>query len=80
MKGITQKELIRKHLEEHEDGITSLEAIKEYGATRLSGIIYILKHKDNLNIITEREVIKTRYRATPIARYKLIEGYHHEQF
>ena len=39
MKGITQKELIRKHLEEHEDGITSLEAIKEYGATRLSGII-----------------------------------------
>ena len=30
--------------------ITSWEAIKEYGATRLSAIIYNLRHKRNMNI------------------------------
>lgn len=75
-----QRELIKKHLEDHQNGITSKEAIDLYGATRLSGIIYVLKHKYNMNIKTEIEVVKTRYRATPIARYKLIEGVHHETF
>ena len=76
-----QKELIKKHLMEHKEGLTSLEAFEKYGATRLSGIIYQLKHKDNLNIVTETEIVKTRYRnATPIARYKLVEGQNHETY
>lgn len=40
----TQKDMILKHLKDVGD-ITSWEAIKEYGATRLSAIIYTLKHE-----------------------------------
>ena len=77
---MTQKELIIKHLKENKDGITSMEAILKYGATRLSGIIYNLKHKDNLNIVSEYETVKTRYgQTTVIKRYKLEEGKRHEQ-
>ena len=78
MKGITQRELIKKHLEEHENGITSMEAFSKYGATRLSGIIYDLKHRQNMNIKTSIESVDTRYGKTCIARYKLAEGQHHE--
>lgn len=75
-----QRDLIKKYLQEHPEGMTSLDAFANFGATRLSGIIYSLKHKDNLNIITEIENVKTRYKVTPIARYKLVEGVHHETF
>ena len=34
--------------------ITSWEAIKEYGATRLSAIIYNLRHRRGMNIRNER--------------------------
>lgn len=40
------------HLEE-KGHINSWEAIKEYGATRLSAIIYNLRHHYNLDIINE---------------------------
>ena len=77
---MTQKELIINHLKANKKGITSMEAIEKYGATRLSGIIYDLKHRDNLSIITERITVQTIYGSTQIARYKLIEGKHHETF
>lgn len=80
MKNRTKKEAIREHLEKNKNGITSMEAIKLYGDTRLSGTIYELKHKDNLNITKVNEVVKTRYgQTTLIARYKLEEGEHHER-
>lgn len=41
--------------------ITSWEAIKEYGATRLSGIIYNLRHKYGMNIVTEKVQFIDRY-------------------
>ena len=79
-KKMTKKETIRKHLENNKNGITSLEAINLYGDTRLSGTIYYLKHKDNLNIVSEDETVKTRYgNTTTVTRYKLLEGKHHEQ-
>ena len=77
---LTQKELLKNPLKANNRGITSKEAIEKYGATRLSGIIYDLKHRDNLNIITERITVQTIYGSTQIARYKLIEGKHHEQY
>jgi len=43
---------ILRHLQEY-GSITSWEAIKEYGATRLSAIIYNLRYKYDLNIETE---------------------------
>ena len=41
---MTQLEAIKNHLEKEPNGLTSLEAIELYGATRLSGAIYTLKH------------------------------------
>lgn len=68
----TQIAEIRKYLETHKKGITSFEAIRNFGATRLSGIIYVLRNKYNMPIITENKVVKTRYgRNTSVAVYKL---------
>lgn len=43
-KRLTKTDRVLMHLEEF-GSITSWEAIKEYGATRLSAIIWTLKHK-----------------------------------
>lgn len=50
---------ILKHLEQH-GSITSWEAIKEYGCTRLSQYILLLR-KRNLNITDTWEHTKNRY-------------------
>ena len=63
---MTKTEKIRIHLEEV-GHITSLEAIKEYGATRLSAIIFNLRHKYGMDIdnewidFTDRFGNKSRY-------------------
>lgn len=64
---------ILKHLEEN-GSITSWEAIKEYGATRLSAIIYNLRNIYDLNIITETVSFVDRY-GTPsdYAKYILVK-------
>lgn len=52
--------------------ITSMEAIDMYGATRLSGIIYILKER-GFGIDTELVKVKNRYGyATRIAVYHFV--------
>lgn len=51
---------IMQHLLEN-GNITSWEAIKEYGATRLSAIIYNLRHKYGMNIETEDVQFTDRY-------------------
>ena len=51
---------IMLHLQE-KGNITSWEAIKEYGATRLSAIIYNLRYKYHMNIITETVEFTDRY-------------------
>ena len=48
------------HLQQY-GSITSWESIKEYGATRLSAIIYNLRNNYNLNIITEEVDFIDRY-------------------
>ena len=51
--------------------ITSWEAIVEFGATRLSAIIYNLRKK-GYNIETNDVIVKNRYgNATVIAKYVL---------
>ena len=69
---LTQRNMVLQHLQEH-GSITSMEAIKLYGATRLSGIIFDLRHIDGYEIETDFEVVPTRYgtRST-IARYRLL--------
>ena len=70
----TQKNAVLEHLKRN-GTITSLEAIDLYGATRLSGIIYTLKHKEGYNIITEDKKVHTRWgRMTNVAEYRLIDN------
>mgnify|MGYP003195533479 CR=1 FL=1 len=60
------------HLRKYKS-ITSMEAIKRYGATRLSGIIYVLKER-GFEIETELVEVKNRYgHITRIAVYHLIK-------
>lgn len=59
---MTQEDAILSHLEDKKN-ITSLEAFKLYGATRLSAIIYNLRHK-GFNIKSEYETTKNRYGTT----------------
>lgn len=57
---MTQNERIRRHLETY-GTITSLEAFKEYGCTRLSARIWDLRHKYGLAITSERKTDKNRF-------------------
>lgn len=60
------------HLRKYKS-ITSLEAIKRFGATRLSGIIYILRDR-GFGIETEMVETKNRYgHVTRIAVYHLVK-------
>lgn len=68
---LSQTKLVLQHLNEH-GSITSYEAFSLYGATRLSAIIYILRHDYGYNIISHFEKVTTRYgHQTQIAVYKL---------
>ena len=57
---MTKTKAVLMHLEEKGE-ITSWEAIKEYGATRLSAIIWTLRHRYNLNITDEWVSFTDRY-------------------
>ena len=66
-----QKEEILKHLIEF-GKITSLEAIKEYGVTRLADKVYLLR-KEGFNISTEMNKFTNRYgNSASYGIYKLI--------
>ena len=68
---LTQTKLVLQHLKEH-GSITSYEAFKLYGVTRLSAKIYELRHKNGYSISSSLETVNTRlgHHAT-IAVYKL---------
>lgn len=59
MKKINQRELVKKHLNK-KCSITSWEAIKLYGCTRLSSVIYDLRN-GGMKIRTEFVTKKNRY-------------------
>lgn len=72
MADLSQKADVLEHLKKH-GKITSMEAIKNYGATRLSAIIYDLRHKDGYDIATNTISVKNRYGHTSqIAEYSLV--------
>ena len=65
------KERILRHLVDY-GTITSWEAIREYGCTRLSHYIYVLKKEGN-NITGEREPFVNRYgEKSNFTRYRLV--------
>lgn len=51
---------VRKHLEEH-GTINTMEAIQKYGATRLSAIIFNLRHKYDMKIVNDTVYFTDRY-------------------
>lgn len=59
MKASNQLEEVRNHLNDF-GHITSLDAIKDYGVTRLSDKIYLLR-KEGLNIETLNNSFINRY-------------------
>lgn len=55
----SQTEAVLAHLEEH-GHITSMQAIQEYGVTRLSAVIYKLRRRGH-RITSEPFQVTTRY-------------------
>lgn len=60
MEKMNKTKAVLLHLQEY-GKINAWEAIKEYGATRLSAIIFNLRHNYDLNIINDRIVFVDRY-------------------
>ena len=71
MKEKTQTTEVLKYMQTHK-GITSIQAIEKFGATRLSDIIFRLR-KEGYEIETESITKKNRYgHTTTFARYTLV--------
>ena len=67
----SQKSEVLKYMQSHK-GITSIQAIEKFGATRLSDIIFRLR-QEGYEIETEQITTKNRYgHATTYAKYSLI--------
>lgn len=69
---MTHKDRVLKYMKDN-GGITTLDAIKDLGNTRLSASIWLLRHKDGFDIETKRISVPTRYGKTKVALYKLKE-------
>lgn len=68
----TQKQEVLNYIMTHKRGITSLQAIQLFGATRLSDIIFRLRG-EGYDIRTEQITKKNRYgHSTTFACYKLV--------
>ena len=71
---MTKKERVLDYLKTHKSGITPLQAIDLFGATRLSAIIFDLKNRDGYKIITNTVEVKDRYgKSCYVAKYVLVE-------
>lgn len=70
----TQIDAIRNHLKKLKS-ITSWEAIDKYGATRLSSIIYVLRHEEGWEIKSKLITVKNRFgNKCEIAKYELVKA------
>lgn len=71
----TQISDIKKYIEEHPEGITSLKAINLFGCTRLADAIFRLRKEPyNMNIVTMSKVVPNRYGGVShVAVYKLMD-------
>lgn len=71
---MNKTEAVALHLIE-KGNITSWEAIKEYGATRLSAIIFNLRNRRDMNIRTEKIDFTDRFGSkASYAKYILEEN------
>lgn len=71
-KEITHKDRVLQYIEDF-GSITSLDAIREFGNTRLSASIWLLRHEDGIDINTIFETSKNRYNEpVSYARYYIV--------
>lgn len=67
----SQRSEVLRYMQTHK-GITSIQAIEKFGATRLSDIIFRLR-KDGYDIQTESITTKNRYgHSVTYAKYSLV--------
>ena len=66
----TKTALVLKHLMTHKRGLTPMVAFERYQLTRLGSVIFELRHKYGVNIVTKQEVSKDGH---AYARYILEE-------
>ena len=68
---LTQRKVVLNHIKKHKKGISSMEAFENFGATRLSAIIFCLREK-GYDIETVMVDGKDRYgNRSRFARYYL---------
>lgn len=68
---MTQVSRILDYLQKHKDGITSLEAINNFGITRLASVICTLRHQ-GFAIESELVPVVNRYGdVCYVSRYKM---------
>jgi hypothetical protein len=65
---MSKKEKVLDYLKTHKRGITSMQAIDLFKATRLSAIIFELRKKHNIVTITEQGISEDGH-TYPYARY-----------
>ena len=76
---VTHKDRVLKYMQDY-GSITSLDAIREFGNTRLSASIWSLRHEDEIEIESITESSLNRYgEETRYARYYLVGSYFEEQ-
>ena len=66
----SQRQVILNHLTKY-GSITSLEAINAYGVTRLSAVIFDLRHAGH-PIRTDSIKVPSRYGGATVAKYVLV--------
>lgn len=78
-KEVTHKDRVLKYMQDF-GSITSLDAIREFGNTRLSASIWLLRHEDEIEIDSIFESTKNRYGETAsYARYYLVGSLFEQQ-
>lgn len=71
MTKISKTQLIHNYLKQGHS-LTQVEAYEKFGTTRLSAIIYSLRHAYNADIISETIIVKDRFgNDCFVASYKL---------
>ena len=69
----THKDRVLEYIRDF-GSITSLDAFRDLGITRLSASIWLLRHQDGLNILSKNETSKNRYGdKVTYARYYLAD-------
>lgn len=68
---MTQNEMILEHMKTHK-GITTMEAIEQYGITRLSGRIYELRQAGNVIANTDKTALNRFGKETRFVLYSLV--------